>query len=195
MAAALPTTEPTEFRAGDTIQWVKSLADYSAAEGWTLKYYLVASQRKITITATASGSDFAVTISATDSATLSAGPASLVGVVTSDSETHTIGPQLTVTILPNFASDADVQAGFDGRTHARKMLDALESAQLSDNNSRIVSYTIFGERSVTLMNAEEWQKQHSYWRNIVVQEERQAAIDRGETGAGKVYIRRRRCPT
>ncbi|MGN6104065.1 MAG: hypothetical protein ACTHU0_03100 [Kofleriaceae bacterium] len=39
MASSIPTTEPKSFAAGDTAQWTRSVADYTAADGYTLRYY------------------------------------------------------------------------------------------------------------------------------------------------------------
>ena len=36
MAADIPTKEPLTIRAGDTIEWTKSIDDYKASDGWTL---------------------------------------------------------------------------------------------------------------------------------------------------------------
>lgn len=41
MAQSIPTTEPNEFAAGETVQWRRSYGDYSPTDGWTLKYYFV----------------------------------------------------------------------------------------------------------------------------------------------------------
>jgi len=38
MAATIPTKEPLTIRAGDTIKWKRSIDDYKASDGWTLKY-------------------------------------------------------------------------------------------------------------------------------------------------------------
>jgi hypothetical protein len=35
---AIPSCEPSQFVAGDTVQWTKSLADFVPSDGWTLKY-------------------------------------------------------------------------------------------------------------------------------------------------------------
>jgi hypothetical protein len=34
----IPSCEPPQFVAGDTVQWTKSLADFVPSDGWTLKY-------------------------------------------------------------------------------------------------------------------------------------------------------------
>lgn len=186
MAATVAIKEPLEFRAGDSVLWVKSLSDYPAT-GYSLTYYIVGPTKPEPIVATQNGSDFSITLSTAYTTALQAGDYWIEGKVTGADGTFTIYAA-AIRVLPNFST---IEAGHDGRTHARKMLDALESAQLADGGTRIVSYTIFGERSVTNMTGEEWLKQHVYWKNLVLSEERQATIDLGNEGAGKVYIRRR----
>ena len=62
------TLEPSRVTAGDTITWLRSLADYPASAGWVLSYTLINSAAKISITATASGADHLVTVAAATSA-------------------------------------------------------------------------------------------------------------------------------
>ena len=38
MATDIASKEPTQFRAGDTIEWKRSIDDYKASDGWTRKY-------------------------------------------------------------------------------------------------------------------------------------------------------------
>ena len=38
MATDIASKEPTQIRAGDTIEWKRSIDDYKASDGWTLKY-------------------------------------------------------------------------------------------------------------------------------------------------------------
>ena len=61
MTAPIPTTEPTELRAGDTWKWTRSLSDYPASI-WTLTYVLVQAAVQKSITASASGDDFSVSV-------------------------------------------------------------------------------------------------------------------------------------
>ena len=37
----IPAREPDRFVSGDTVQWTKSLRDFSSSDGWSLKYRLV----------------------------------------------------------------------------------------------------------------------------------------------------------
>ena len=38
MASDIASKEPAKIRAGDTIEWKRSIDDYKASDGWTLKY-------------------------------------------------------------------------------------------------------------------------------------------------------------
>ena len=78
MTADIATTEPTQIRAGDSITWLKTLNDYPATDSWVLHYRLINSAGKFDVTATASGSDHLVSISAATSATYTAGKYTLV---------------------------------------------------------------------------------------------------------------------
>lgn len=190
MAATVATKEPLEFRAGDTVVFTKSLPDYSAADGWTLTYYLVGASRKLTIVATADGADFSITIPKTDTATLDAGAYSLVGVVTSATETFTIGPELRVQVLPNFASDSAVAPGFDSRSYNRRVRDALRAMVEGSAEFPEIAYTIFGERSVQLIPWKEKNDALALFESKVLQEERAEAAARGErTGVYFKFVR------
>ena len=62
MAATVPTKEPLTIRAGDTIEWTKSIDDYKASDGWTLSYSFRGTGGTIDITSSADGDDHAISI-------------------------------------------------------------------------------------------------------------------------------------
>lgn len=185
MAAAIPTKEPTEFRAGDTVQWTKSLADYSADE-WGLTYYLVGPGPKLTIAATADGSDFSISISAAQTATLQAGEYYLEGKVSNGTQVLTVFPMAAVTVLPNLASDAT--QGFDGRTHWRKCLDTLKDMYSGAVAFPEQSYAFPNGRSVQLKTFADVQDAIQFCESKIREEEIAA-----NPSAKNVYIRFR-CP-
>lgn len=120
--SSVPTTEPTEFRSGDTVKWTRSLSDYPASDGWSLSYVFINADRKMSVAATADGDDFAVTITATVSSGYAAGRFSWVAYVTKATERYTIDNG-TVDVLANLSA----QSMSDTRSHARKVLDAIEA--------------------------------------------------------------------
>ena len=83
MSAAVPTTEPLEIFAGDSIHFTKTLADYPAGT-WTLAYRILSQKGAVDIdaTATASGTDFDVTVARATTASWTPGEYQLIGYVT-----------------------------------------------------------------------------------------------------------------
>lgn len=117
------TTEPTRITAGDTATWLKSLSDYSAADGWVLAYTLINSAAKITITATASGADHLASAAAATTAAWAAGTYTWHAAVTKAAERYTVGAG-NIVIAPNLAAAAT----FDTRSSAKKALEAVNLA-------------------------------------------------------------------
>jgi hypothetical protein len=185
LSAETPTIEPLQIRAGDSVEWEKSLSDYPATE-WTLTYYL-RGPKPLDIPATADGQGFAVTISAATTAPLPAGDYWLFGRVTDGTDVVTVY-EGTVKVLPNLNAET-MGDGYDGRSHARKCRDALRAMMEGIAPHPEVAYTLFGERQVTLMSVADRKELLSYYESLVANEERQERISRGErTG---IYIRRR----
>lgn len=144
MAADIPTTEPDSIRAGDTWKWTKTLSDYPASAGWTLKYRFKNASGGFEITASASGDDFAVTVSATTTAAYAAGAYSWVAWVEGGtSEKYTTGSG-TCEILADLRTGL-ASAALDARTTARKLLDAVES-WLLNHDPAVAEYEIAGRR-------------------------------------------------
>ena len=81
MAAEIPSKEPEQFRAGDTIKWKRSLSDYKAGESWVLKYAFRGTPGVIDITSSASGDDHLVNEVAATTAAYSPGIYDVIGFV------------------------------------------------------------------------------------------------------------------
>jgi len=144
MTAPIPSSEPTRAIAGDTWSWTKSLPDYPAGT-WTLTYYLRSREGEQNFNASASGTDYQVTVAAATTAGYKAGRYGWTAVVTSGSERHTVGTG-ELEVLPDPASSG---AGQDPRSHARKVLEAIEAvleSRASAPQRELVAYTI-GSRS------------------------------------------------
>jgi hypothetical protein len=136
------TTEPSRVTAGDTITWLKSLADYPASAGWVLTYTLINNSAKITITATASGADHLVNVSAATSAAYTVGLFTWVAAVAQGSERYTVG-QGSVTIAPNLAAAST----YDTRSSAKKALEAVNLAlETYGSKAYQQSYEIAGRK-------------------------------------------------
>lgn len=116
--------EPLQVAAGDTIQWKRSLPEYSASDGWVL-HYALRGPAIIDITGTADGSDHLISVPSSIDPAWTAGEYTVQGYVTNASgERHTVySGRMTVT--PNLAA---IDSGtYDGRTHAQKVISAIEA--------------------------------------------------------------------
>ena len=124
MPTSIPTTEPLALRAGDSATWRISLCDYPAGAGWVLSYALLsASAPKITFAAAADGDDHLVTLTAATTATWAAARYSMMATVSDGTDRATVR-LADIVVLP----DLTAAANYDGRSHARKMLEAIEAA-------------------------------------------------------------------
>lgn len=113
---------PQSFSAGDTFKATISDDQYPASQGWSLSFAIANGSAAKTATATASGDAFDLTVPATTTSSWPTGAYTYTLAVTKGSERFTLatGP---IRVLPNLATGSPV----DGRSHARKMLDAIEA--------------------------------------------------------------------
>lgn len=123
MSVTIPTTEPQQLTAGDSISWKISLADYPASQGWYLKYCLLSSNGKIDIQSAADGDDHLVIITAATSAAWVAGTYTMQRMVTNDTDRYTLDTR-TVQILADLSA---ATGATDTRTQARRALDAINA--------------------------------------------------------------------
>lgn len=119
----LPTSIPVELRAGDTIRWRRSLPDHQATAGWVLAYALITTTSVHSIATTADGADHVAEALAADTDSWPPGAAQLVEYATNGTDRVTLN-SLPVRVLPDLAA---ASAGTDLRSHARKVLDAIEA--------------------------------------------------------------------
>lgn len=156
MSATIPSTEPSSFRAGDLLAWTKSLSDFPANQGWALSYTFINATAKLTINATASGVDFAISVPAATTAAYTAGDYAWMARATKGTEISPAG-QGTLTILPNLATATT----FDFRSHAKTMLEAIEAAFEGKASSTQLELEINGRRIRNFSPADMIQ-----WRNF-----------------------------
>lgn len=140
------TVEPSEFVAGDTVAWQRTFLDYPASSGWTLAYTLINATGKQSITASASGVDHFVTLTAATTATWPPGVYRWQAVVTKAAERYTVGTG-EIVVRPNLVG----ASRYDPRSFAQRMVDACEAALLghADQSQLDLITAAVGDRSVT----------------------------------------------
>ena len=184
----IPGTEPTTIRAGDGVQWRRSLPEHLATDGWVLKYRVLrAVPPHRDITAAADGADHLVSLSATTTAAWQAGRATLVGwaekAATGERETLL---QQSMDVLP----DLTAATSLDGRTAAQRRLadaEAALSAYLAGGQGHVAEYVINGRRMV-FREARELQDLVDGARRDVARENARAAAAQGYA-PGRIYTR------
>lgn len=151
MAPSIPTVVPSTIRAGDTVRFTRSYADYPVADGWTLRCTLAGAGRAA-VDGTTSGSEALFTFAATLTADLA--PGTYRGVITASLS----GARYTVEEW-TVAITADVPTASAGalRSHDEQVLELLEAELLARASSDHTEYAVEGRslkrESITDLNA------------------------------------------
>lgn len=122
--ANIPTAIPSRIIAGDTLQFRRpEQVDYPASDGWELHFTLVGASAVQSFAASNDADGWLVNVPSATTAAWASGRYTLTEYAKNGSERRTLR-QRSVTVAPNLAG---AQAGADTRTHARKVLDAIEA--------------------------------------------------------------------
>lgn len=158
-------SEPARLVAGDTWAWKKALSDYPAST-WVLSYALRCAAGYVNITASADGDNHSVSVAAATTAVYAAGRYYWQSYVTSGSTRYTVAEGV-LEVEGNYAATS---AAADKRTHARKMLEAIEAVLEGVATSDVLEYSI-GGRSLKRMSRQDLIKLHAYYKGQVGAEE------------------------
>ena len=173
MAADIPPIEPEYFTSGETVQWTKSLADFPASEGWTLAYK-IRGTNALDIIAVADGDDYDVTITKSQSATLTAGNYWWQSFVTKADDRHVVDWG-EFEVRKDLAAEG---AGYDGRTHATIVLDALQ-AMIQGKASRDQMQLMVGDRQISRLRPTELREWRAFYRQEYLREQRADRVRKG----------------
>lgn len=186
MAYDVPDIEPASVTAGDLVTWTRSLQDFPASDGWVLTYALTKTSVLITITGTASGSDHLVSVAKATTANWAAGTYTAQGYVTKSatSERYQVFNGI-IQVATNLAAQS---SGYDGRSHAKKCLDAIEAVLESRASKTIQSWSGL-EQSFSLIPTSELMTMRDKYR---VEYQNELAAERVAQGLGNrrnVFVR------
>jgi hypothetical protein len=194
MAASIPTKEPTKIQQGDTVKWTKSLADYSAADGWILTYEIKGNQSVSTITATTTNTtDFLVNISAATTADWDIREgneatywwsAFVTATVDSVEERYNVGNGTFVLTVDM----QQVTGLYDGRSQVKKTLDAINLMIEGKASSGIQTMQVEGEMLI-LYSSDQLLKLKDRYQQKYEKELSDAGLEKGEKPKNKVYTR------
>jgi hypothetical protein len=173
-----------KFTQGDALEWKESEASYKASAGWTM-YYQLSGPQQINIASTADGDDHKFSIPSTTTKTWASGVYLYQRYAKKADEVHTL-ERGTLEILLDLTS-LDTGSTYDARSHARRMVEALEEVMQGRISKQTESITING-RSILYLSPAELRKEWLHWKAILRQEEEQARIAEG-LGARKILVR------
>lgn len=179
--------EPGSITAGDTVRFrrddLSSL--YPQTEGYELKYHFQRAGGAIdTVTASWDAEGWLITVAASGWAP---GARSWSAVVTHGSYGRRTIASGTVIVLPD---PTVVDANFDPRSHARKVLDAIEAVIERRASKTHEETTLSDGRQVKSIPHAELMKLRSHYAALVAGEERQADQRRGlRRGGGTLKVR------
>jgi hypothetical protein len=176
------TTFPTRHGAGDTLAVRRSLADWPATT-WSLSFELRNAGASITIAATADGADHVVSVPAATTASWTAGRYHWRAYVTAGTDRHEV-ERGTIEIEPDFAA----AGAADRRSHAEKVLDAIEAVIEGRASKDQESYTIAG-RSLARTPIGDLLTLATRYRGMVEAERAAERLRRGIGGRRRVAVR------
>lgn len=166
---------PDIILAGATLQWEESIDNYTASETCTLKYTFINSSNKYTISSAPEDPIFTFDISSTVTANYAAGDYAYQKYIEDENGIHIIG-EGRITVKPFFAG----QTTFDDRSHAEKMLEAIE-ALLENRATVLQSSMTFKNRALQYLTFDELIKAKNYYENIILQENTKKMLDSNGT--------------
>jgi hypothetical protein len=180
---------PATIRAGDTVKWrddasVDAFGAAVTSSTWTLTYYLRTNTASegATITGTAYGQGWELTIAAATSAGFDAGQWYWQAIATAGSEKLTLGAgQLEVLAALNYVG---APGAFDGRSQAQQDLDAVQAAiRAMVSGGAVAEYTI-GSRRLKKMPLTELLQLEAKLKSDV---KREQAADLAANGLGNPH--------
>ncbi|MCL2636700.1 MAG: hypothetical protein FWD50_08780 [Betaproteobacteria bacterium] len=179
--------EPRTFRAGDSVSWTETLAEYPPADGWSLDYRLLwSSGTAVDIPSTAAGDEHVVSVQSASTAAWPAGRATLVWFARRAGERITVGNK-QVNILPDLAA----AQSFDGRTANRRALDQAEAAMaayLEGGKAHVAEYVV-GSRTMKFRSVDEIVALINHYKRLVAKENSALAMLEDGGMPGRVYYR------
>lgn len=176
----------SKIYAGDTLEFTTSLSDYPASDGWTLKHRLAprSAGTELDITSTADGDDHLTSVAAATTINWATGWYTVTTYVEKATERYTIERGQTEIL----AASTTLADGTDNRTHARKVLDAIEAVLEGRASLDQQEYAING-RSLKRTPIGDLMRLRQLYRAEVAGEDAAANLAAGLGTARKVQVR------
>ena len=181
MGATTLADIPAVFRAGDTFLVQIDLGDYPASRGWGVNYtFRRLNCPDLSFSSTANGDAHLITVDYGTTQAWAQGVYAGEGRV-SDGTQRFCFWEGSMEILPDLSLQ---DPNFDGRSHARKMLEAIEAVLENRATKAILATTIAGQ-SITRYSPEQLLAMRSQYLSEVRAEE----FEEGRGDSGNAVVR------
>lgn len=181
----IATNEPLELRAGMSWAWRREdlSADYPAPT-WTLTYFFKNASANFSFAAVASGTMFAIARTPATTSQHPPGAYDWVAVVTDGINKYQVDSGRLV-VLPDFTGSANI----DGRSHARKVLAAIEALLEGRASKDQQEFTLSSGVSLKRTPLPELLKLRQVYANAVAAEDAAERLANGLGGKAKIQVR------
>lgn len=170
--------EPLEITAGDSLSWSIYDADYLPADGWTLKYAL-RGPVAIDFASTPDGDSHTVNVPGSVSKDYGPGSYSWARYFEKADGTRATRATGRITIKPDLVA---VEGIYDGRSHAEKVLEAIERVIEGRASTGDQEVTIDGNRLVKMSVTELIALRQKYRAELRAERNRQLKKSGRSTG-------------
>ena len=176
--------EPKQILIGDTATWTESLSDYTPAN-WDLYYFFQGPANGFNIKATASGSNYLMTINATESAKFAAGRWKFTAVVKKGTERHIIDS--CSGYLTALANPETSTAVIESREFSQQVVDALKATILGRATKAQAAMQL-GMKQVQYLTPSELRIELMRWEEILRVEIQKELLAEGLPAGGRMKV-------
>jgi hypothetical protein len=177
----VPNIEPKALTVGESVEWQRYLQSYLPTDGWGLFYSFRNFKAGFDVAASPKVDHYHVSLSSKETTLYKAGTYWWQATLTRDgSDDWHIVDEGSLLVKENLA----LTKKYDGRSHVKQVLDALESTILGKASRDQMGYSIAG-RSISRLSPAELLK----WRDLYKAEyAREASQERLNQGLGSGSI-------
>ncbi len=184
MVGEILGNEPFEVRIGDTWRWMRRVPGFPTADS-VLIYGFSKADHHFEIQAAETGEDYIVDVPSATITGLTAGEYTWDAYILKDNNRFTVDHGV-IKVLPDLRIGGG--ASVDRRTHAKKVLEAIEAVIEGRASKDQESYTING-RSLSRTPLAELLGARNQYRAEVNAERRRERVRNGKAAGNKVLVR------
>ncbi|MFY9589547.1 hypothetical protein [Rickettsia endosymbiont of Halotydeus destructor] len=175
--------EPNSFTVGETVQWQKELTDYPTKDGWQLIYCFRNFENRFEVKAVAENNYYTIRLSSEETSKFSPAIYWWQSRVIKE-ELQYIIENGELTIKPNLA----LLDSYDGRSHVKQVLDALQATILGKASRDQLSYSISG-RSLSRLSPAELLKWRDVYKSEYARNLQEEQLNKGISGNNLVKVK------